>query len=123
DKHRLYDTSTEDIWAPMEKARMPMKYLASLFTAGDEEKVKYPLKKQLAVRMYRRYKTVGDVDKEKVDTMLNDVNLTPEICENIYYLTSLPKFQDRFVIPPAHREEGLDMTEYPGDTKGSVGFG
>jgi nitrate reductase beta subunit len=45
------------------------------------------------------------------------------MAEDIYYLTSLPKFDDRFVIPAAHREQAMEMMEFTGDKKGSTGFG
>jgi nitrate reductase beta subunit len=45
------------------------------------------------------------------------------MAEGIYYLTSLAKFDDRFVIPPAHREEAIEMIENTGDNKGNTGFG
>jgi nitrate reductase beta subunit len=119
----LYDTSTEELWGTIDQARLPLKYMANMFTAGDEEKVKTVLKKLMAVRIYRRMKTVGDIDEAKANAVLNDVHLTPESAEGIYYLTSLAKFDDRFVIPAAHREQAIEMLEFAGDTKGSVGFG
>jgi len=119
----LYDTSTEELWGTIDQARFPLKYLASLFSAGDENKVKHILKKLLAVRIHRRNVTVGDMDKAKVDQVMKDTNLTSEEAEAIYYLTSLAKFDDRFVIPASHREQSMEMLEFTGDTKGSVGFG
>ena len=77
----------------------------------------------MAVRIYRRDKTVGDIEASKVKTVMNDTGLTPEEAEEIYYLTSLAKFDDRFVIPPAHREQAIEMIENTGDVKGSSGFG
>ena len=119
----LYDTSTEDLWGTIDEARFPIKYMASLFGAGDPEKVKGPLKKMMAVRIHRRAETVGDVDVAKVDRVLRETGLTRETANDIYYLTSLAKFDDRFVIPAAHREQAIDMLEFAGDTKGSTGFG
>ena len=119
----LYDTSTEELWGTLDQARFPLKYLANLFSAGDEQRVAASLKKLMAVRIYRRWKTVGDVGKDRADAALADTGLTPEIAEDIYYLTSLPKFKDRFVIPPAHREHAIEMLENTGDAKGSIGFG
>jgi nitrate reductase beta subunit len=119
----LYDTSTEELWGTIEQARFPLKYLASLFTAGDEEKVKHVLKKLMAVRIYRRGKTVGDIDEAKIKKVMHDTGLTPEEAEEIYYLTALAKFDDRFVIPASHREQSIEMLDFTGDTKGSVGFG
>ncbi|KAA3612549.1 MAG: nitrate reductase subunit beta [Calditrichaeota bacterium] len=119
----LYDTSTEELWATIDKARLPLKYLANMFSCGDESKVKDVLKKLMAVRIYRRWKTVGDIDETKAMAVLNDVDLAPETIEDIYYLTSLAKFDDRFVIPAAHREQAIEMLEFTGDAKGSAGFG
>jgi nitrate reductase / nitrite oxidoreductase, beta subunit len=119
----LYDTSTEELWGGIEQSRFPMKYMASLFGAGDESKVIDRVKKLMAVRIYRRWKTVGDISEEKVKAVLRDTCLTEAKVDAIYYLTSLAKFDDRFVIPPAHREQAIEMLEFTGDKKGSTGFG
>ncbi|MCK5406383.1 MAG: nitrate reductase subunit beta, partial [Candidatus Krumholzibacteria bacterium] len=116
-------TSTEELWGTIEQARFPLKYMANLFTAGDEGRIERILKKMMAVRIHRRGKTVGDIPEERVNTALKDVGLTPEAADEIYHLTSLAKFDDRFVIPPAHREQAIEMMEFAGDTKGSTGFG
>jgi nitrate reductase beta subunit len=119
----LYDTSTEELWGTLEQARFPLKYMANLFGAGDEKAVAERIKKLMAVRIYRRWKTVGDIDEAKVNQVLKDCKLTQESAEEIYYLTSLAKFNDRFVVPPAHREQALEMLEFAGDARGSTGFG
>ena len=119
----LYDTSTEELFGTIEQARFPRRYLANLFTAGDEGRIERILKKMMAVRIYRRGKTVGDIPEDRVKATLQDVGLTPEVADDIYYLTSLAKFDDRFVIPAAHREQAIEMMEFAGDTKGSTGFG
>ncbi len=75
------------------------------------------------MRIHRRGVTVGDIAPEKVARTLSDVGMTPEMADDFYYLTSLAKFDDRFVIPPAHREQAMEMIENTGDVKGSVGFG
>ena len=77
----------------------------------------------MAVRIHRRGVTVGDLGEEKVSGALSDANLTAEEADAIYYLTSLAKFDDRFVIPPAHREQAIEMLEDTADVKGSTGFG
>ena len=48
---------------------------------------------------------------------------TEKMVNHIYELTSLAKFDDRFVIPASHREQALEMLDFAGDTKGSTGFG
>lgn len=119
----LYDTSTAELWGTIEQARFPLEYMASLFSNGDTSKVSHILKKLMAVRFHRRSVTVGDIDEAKVKQVMDDVGLTPEEAEEIYYLTSLAKFDDRFVIPAAHREQAIEMIEFTGDTKGDTGFG
>lgn len=119
----LYDTSTEELWGTIDNARFPLQYMANLFSAGDTEKVSKILKKMMAVRMHRRGVTVGDLSKEKVSNALSEANLTAEEADAIYYLTSLAKFDDRFVIPASHRELAIEMLEDTADVKGSTGFG
>ncbi len=123
DDNWLYDTSTEELWGTIENARFPLQYMANLFSAGDTCKVKDIMKKLMAVRIHRRDKTVGDLDKENVKKTLKEVKLSTDMADDIYYLTSLAKFDDRFVIPPAHREQAIEMLENTGDVKGSSGFG
>jgi len=120
---RLYDTSGGDFFAAVEKARVPLKYMASLFGAGETEPVKAALNKLLAVRIHRRSRTVGDIEANRADRALAAAGLRPEDAERIYHLTSLARFDERFVIPPAHREQALEMLEFVGDAKGSAGFG
>jgi len=123
DDQWLYDTSTEEIWGSVDQVRFPMKYMASLFTNGDEEKVKDVIRKLMAVRIHRRGKTVGDIDSVKVEKVLSDTRMSADTADEIYYLTSLAKFDDRFVIPPAHREQAFEMLEHTSDMKGATGFG
>ena len=119
----IYDTSTEELWGTIDRARMPLKYMANIFSAGNEEIIKERIKKLVAVRIYRRHKTVGDISREKVDEVFRDTGLNADMAEDIYYLTSLAKFEDRFVIPAAHREQAIEMLEFTGDARGSMGFG
>jgi len=122
-KNTLYDTSTDALWGTIEQARFPIKYMANMFGVGNEEKVIAVLKKQLAVRIHRRDLTVGDINKTLVAEVLSEVNLNPDDADDIYKLTALATFDDRFNIPPAHREQALEMLENTGDVKGSAGFG
>ena len=119
----LYDTSTEELWGTIEQARFPLQYMANLFSNGDLKSVGECIKKLMAVRIHRRNKTVGDIPEEKSKRALKDVGLDHDLAEDIYYLTSLAKFDDRFVIPAAHREQAIEMLEFTGDVKGNTGFG
>ncbi len=119
----LYDTSTRELFGTIDDARFPLEYMASLFSAGDTGSVADRLKKLMAVRLHRRHVTVGDVDEGTVAAALANTDLNGQLADDIYYLTSLAKFDDRFVIPPAHREQAIEMMEFTGDAKGSTGFG
>lgn len=119
----LYDTSLDSIFGTIDDLRMPLKYMANMFSAGNEDLIADKLKKLMAIRIYRRHKTVGDITAEKSAAALRDVNLTEEQAEAIYNLTSLAKFEERFVIPAAHREQAIEMLESTADVKGNTGFG
>ena len=112
-----------DLFHDIEQSRVPMQFLANLFGAGHESKVRYALRKQKAVRWYRRALTVGDVEMGLAERMLREADSSPEEAEAIYRLTSLCTFEDRFVIPPMHREEAIQMMMDPLEHKQSVGFG
>ncbi len=115
--------ASDDLFHDIESSRVPMRFLANLFGAGQEAPVRYALRKQKAVRWYRRALTVGDIPQETALRMLREADCTVEEAEAIYRLTSLCTFEDRFVIPPAHREEAIQMLEDPLAHKQGVGFG
>jgi nitrate reductase beta subunit len=107
----------------IEQSRVPLQFMANLFGAGHQGKVIYALKKQKAVRTYRRAKTVGDVKMDVAEAMLREADCVPNEAEAIYKLTSLCTFDERFVIPPMHREEAIEMMRDPAEHKTAVGFG
>ena len=118
-----YETTSDSLFAGIEQSRLPMQYLASLFTAGDTEKVRSVMRKLLAVKIHRRDATVGDLPKEEVNVTMNQVHMEGAEADEIFRLTSLATFEERFVIPPAHREEAIEMIENTADAKGEMGFG
>jgi len=123
EKDGTVTTDSDEFFHDIDKQRAPVEYLASLLGAGNTGLVRYALRKQMAVRQYRRSVTVGDVDGEVVKRLLREADCTPEEAEGIYRLTSLCNANDRFVIPPAHREEAIEMLKDPQEHKQSVGFG
>ncbi len=120
---RGYDTTIDDFLGGIDRYRLPLKYMASLFGAGNEGVVRYALRKQLAVRHYRRAVTTGDVPLEKAKALLAEAGSNPEQAEAIYHLTSIAPLDDRFVIPPMHREEAIEMLDEPLAAKGFAGMG
>jgi nitrate reductase / nitrite oxidoreductase, beta subunit len=115
--------TSDDLFHDIDDARVPMKFFANMFGAGHEGVVRYALRKQKAVRWYRRAATVGDVPTAAVERMLREAESSGDEAEAIYRLTSLCTFDDRFVIPPMHREEAIEMLDDPLEHKHNVGFG
>ena len=113
----------ESLFHEVEEARMPIQYLAELLGAGSTKPLEYALRKQYAVRMYRRHLTVGDVDEAHADEVLAAADTTREEAEAIYRLTSLAKYEDRFVIPPFQREMAIEMLRDTQEHKQGAGFG
>jgi nitrate reductase beta subunit len=90
-------------WLPtLDEFRVPLKYLAAMFGAGNEEVVKVALRRQLALRHYKRSE---QVDGEIVLDGLKEVGLTKEDADHMFRLLSLGFLKERFVIPTTKREE------------------
>jgi len=119
----VYNVDATDYFGSLDKARVPMQYMASLFTAGNEDQVRGVLEKLLTVRMYKRAEQVDDIDAAMVKAMLEKTGLTAEMCEQIFRLTSLPTFEERFVIPPVHREYTAELMGDPYTFKAEAGIG
>jgi len=81
--------------------RIPVRYLANLLTAGKEEPVVTGLERMLAMRAYMRAKTIDGVIDEAI---AERVGLTGAMIEDMYKIMALADYEDRFVIPTAHRE-------------------
>ncbi len=118
----LYELK-ESLFGSPDSARVSTRYLASLFAAGDEEEIALVNRKLLAVRMYRRAETAGDVDKKEAKRMLDEARMTPGEAEAVYRMTSLPSFSRRFVIPPFMREQAIESVQKPQSRKEEAGFG
>ena len=112
-----------ELFDHLEAMRLPIKYLANMFTAGDEAIISGILRKLLAVRTYMRRKTVDGVMDEKILALLAEAGTTVQEVEAIYRLTTLPSYDERFVIPEYHRETAVEAWQDPQVHKGSTGFG
>ncbi|MEN8374176.1 MAG: nitrate reductase subunit beta [Gemmatimonadota bacterium] len=118
-----YEIDGADYFGSLEQARVPLRYLARLFAAGNEGILRTVIEKLIAVRLMRRQETVGDDVGSDVDAVLAATGLTREVADAIYRLTSLPTFEERFVVPPYHREMAIEMMEDPLGHKGAAGVG
>ncbi|MGI9388631.1 MAG: nitrate reductase subunit beta [Boseongicola sp.] len=95
--------------------RIPLRYLANMLTAGDEEPVANALERMLAMRAYMRAKTVDGVIDEGIAAR---VGLSGRVIEDMYKIMALADYEDRFVIPTTHREQVEDAY----DLRGECGF-
>ncbi len=106
-----------------DSSRLPMRFLAAMFGAGQEAPVRYALRKQQAVRAHRRAATVGDITPAAVERLLAAADCGPAEAEAIYRLTSLCRGSDRFVLPPGGRESAIQTVEGPLAHRESTGLG
>ena len=119
----VYNSTGKSLWNTVESNRLPMKYLASLFSAGNTSIVVEVMKRLMAVRLHRRGVTVGDLNSAEISSSMKEVNMNAETADAIFRLTALATFEERFVVPAAHREESIEMLENTADFKGATGFG
>jgi len=102
--------------------RIPIKYLANMLTAGDEEPIVYALERMLAMRKFQRAKRL---DNETLTEVLDAVGMDEHMLEDMYRIMALASYEDRYVIPTNHREYAGDTpfdNELAFDTKSSCGF-
>jgi nitrate reductase beta subunit len=100
--------------------RIPLRYLANLLTAGDEEPVARGLERMLAMRGYMRSKTVDGVIDGAIAAR---VGLSSQQIEDMYQIMAIANYEDRFVIPTAHRETAEDAYQLRGACGFSFGNG
>ena len=93
--------------------RIPMKYLANLLTAGDEEPVARALERLLAMRAYKRAENVEGVEDLQV---LADAGLSKKQADEMYRYLAIANYEDRFVIPSGKRE--MNVPEAYGEKSG-----
>lgn len=76
--------------------RIPLDYLAGLFSAGDPAPVELSLRRLAAMRTYMRDVFVG---KEGNPEIAAAVGMDGQTLEEMYRLLSIAKYDDRYVIP------------------------
>ncbi|AEW98489.1 nitrate reductase subunit beta [Streptantibioticus cattleyicolor] len=79
--------------------RIPMAYLAELFTAGDTAPVEAALRRLAAMRAHMRRVNLGEPPDPSI---AEGVAMTPGRIEEMYRLLALAKYDERYVIPTAY---------------------
>jgi nitrate reductase / nitrite oxidoreductase, beta subunit len=101
--------NTNNLFGAIDALRIPVEYLAELFTAGDVRPVRAALQRLAAMRSYMRAANLGEDFDE---TIPESVRLRGEEIESMYRLLAIAKYADRYVIPSgagsdAHRLDAL----------------
>src|SRR5690606_3114589 len=97
-----------NLFGAIESLRIPIGYLAELFTAGDAEPVKAVLRRLAAMRSYMRRLNLGQEPDESIAAA---VGMTGAQVEAMHRLLALAPYDERYVIPKAHAEQAADLEE------------
>jgi len=102
----------DTLFAAIESLRIPVEYLAELFSAGDPEPVAGVLRKLAAMRSYMRDINLGREPQESIPA---SVGMTGEAMYEMYRLLAIAAYDERYVIPPAHAETAHRLEELATD--------
>ena len=95
-----------NLFGAINALRIPLAYLAELFTAGDTEIVESTLRKLSAMRSYMRDINLGREPRPEIPEA---VGMDQESIYEMYRLLAIAKYEDRYVIPAAHAEQAKDL--------------
>ncbi|MGH3483154.1 MAG: nitrate reductase subunit beta [Nocardioidaceae bacterium] len=111
----------DNLFGAVDALRIPVEYLAGLFTAGDAAPVDAVLKRLSAMRAYMRDLNLG---REPRPELAARVGMTEEQLYEMYRLLAIAKYEDRYVIPASHTEpvEGLEEASCSLDYDGGPGM-
>jgi nitrate reductase beta subunit len=88
----------QNLFAAIDTLRIPLAYLAELFTAGDTAPVRASLEKLAAMRSHMRALNLGEEPDARICA---EVGMTAAEIEAMYRLLAIAKYEDRYVIPTA----------------------
>jgi nitrate reductase / nitrite oxidoreductase, beta subunit len=88
--------------------RIPLEYLAELFTAGDVGEIERVLTVLAAMRAHMRNITL---EQPQDDSIAASVGMTDQRMREMYRLMAIAKYNERYVIPTAHVEQAHELEE------------
>jgi nitrate reductase beta subunit len=97
-----------NLFAAIEALRIPVEYLANLFTAGDVDTVSAVLRRLAAMRSFMRDINLGGDPDESI---AQAVGMDAESMYEMFRLLAIAKYEDRYVIPTAHVEQAHGLEE------------
>ncbi|TAM57165.1 MAG: nitrate reductase subunit beta [Chloroflexota bacterium] len=98
----------DDVFHAIDDLRIPVEYLANLLSAGDAAVIRTVLRRLTAVRATMREAQLGG---RPDPGLARAVGLEPEDLLDLYQLLAVAKYEDRYVIPPAHTEAAERLAE------------
>lgn len=101
-----------NLFAAIETLRIPVEYLANLFTAGDTAPVDAVLRRLAAMRSYMRDINLG---RDPDESIPRSVGMDGEQMYDMFRLLAIAKYDERYVIPAAHAEQAHALEELATD--------
>ncbi|AIA08365.1 nitrate reductase subunit beta [Streptomyces noursei] len=108
-----------NLFGAIDTLRIPLDYLAGLFTAGDPAPVEAALCRLAAMRAHMRRINLGE---ERNPDIARGVGMDEHSIEAMYRLLALAKYEERYVIPTGYAVDA-DRDADPGDGCSLEGHG
>jgi nitrate reductase beta subunit len=108
-----YTADPDDVFPAIEDLRIPIEYLANLLAAGDAGVIRTVLKRLAVLRNYKRQTELTHMSVAD-DRLPASVGMTAQGIEDLYRLLAIARYEDRYVIPPAHTELADRLMEQQG---------
>ncbi|OIV36782.1 nitrate reductase subunit beta [Mangrovactinospora gilvigrisea] len=100
--------SLDNLFGALDTLRIPVDYLAELFTAGDPEPVRASLETLAAIRNHQRRKNLGE---EEDPGIAGRVGLSGQDLDDLFRLLAIAKYGERYVIPSAAAGDARSLEE------------
>jgi len=100
--------SPDVLFGAIRALRIPLEYLAELFTAGDVGEIERVLTVLAAMRAHMRNITL---EQPQDDSIAASVGMTDLSIREMYRLMAIAKYDERYVIPKAHVEQAHELEE------------
>ncbi|TDD98200.1 nitrate reductase subunit beta [Actinomadura rubrisoli] len=92
-----------NLFGAIDALRIPVSYLAELFTAGDPGPVRDALRRLAAMRAHMRRVNLGEPEDPRI---ARRIGMEPSDLQQMYRLLALAKYEERYVIPTAYAAGG-----------------
>lgn len=100
--------SPDILFGAIRALRIPLEYLAELFTAGDVGEIERVLSVLAAMRAHMRNITLGQAQDNSIAA---SIGMTDASIREMYRLMAIAKYDERYVIPKAHVEQAHELEE------------